>query len=446
MSRLVVVGDVLLDVDADGRADRLCPDAPAPVVAGARRTARPGGAGLAAGLLARDGHDVTLICALGRGSAARTVAGLLDDLGVHVVDLGRGGATPEKTRIRVRGQVLLRLDDEGEPPGVAAPGDDALAALAAADAVLVSDYGRGMAAAPPLRRALAAVAAPVVWDPHPRGPEPVRGAWLVTPNAAEAEALARGVPDAGRSARELRWRLAARAVAVTVGADGAVLVEGAGPAVRIPPPARRAGDPCGAGDRFATAATAAAAAGLPVAEAVAAGVAAAEAMIAAGGPGPALRRPPADAASTDPRGAVRARGGRVVATGGCFDLLHAGHVAMLEAARSLGDHLVVLLNSDASVRRLKGADRPLVAQEDRERLLRALRAVDDVLVFDEDTPEAALARLRPDVWAKGADYEAAELPEAAVVHAAGGEVVVLPYVAGRSTTRLIEEVAHRATR
>jgi rfaE bifunctional protein nucleotidyltransferase chain/domain len=135
-----------------------------------------------------------------------------------------------------------------------------------------------------------------------------------------------------------------------------------------------------------------------------------------------------------------------VATGGCFDLLHAGHVAMLEAARSLGDCLVVLLNSDASVRRLKGPDRPLVHQDDRAAVLSALRCVDAVVVFDEDTPERALAELAPDVFAKGADYAPEDLPEAATVRRLGGEVVTLPYVAGRSTTRLIEEVALRAAR
>ena len=133
-----------------------------------------------------------------------------------------------------------------------------------------------------------------------------------------------------------------------------------------------------------------------------------------------------------------------MATGGCFDLLHAGHVTVLEAARALGDCLVVCLNSDESVRRLKGADRPLVGEEDRAAVLRALACVDAVLVFDEDTPERVLARLRPDVWAKGGDYEPAELPEAGLVGSWGGRVEILPYVAGRSTTALIEEVAQRA--
>jgi rfaE bifunctional protein nucleotidyltransferase chain/domain len=127
----------------------------------------------------------------------------------------------------------------------------------------------------------------------------------------------------------------------------------------------------------------------------------------------------------------------VVATGGCFDLLHAGHVATLEAARALGDCLVVCLNSDDSVRRLKGPSRPLVPQEDRARVLAALECVDEVVVFDEDTPVEAIRRVRPDVWAKGGDYAGADLPEAALLREWGGQAIVLPYLTGRSTTSLV---------
>jgi D-beta-D-heptose 7-phosphate kinase / D-beta-D-heptose 1-phosphate adenosyltransferase len=126
-----------------------------------------------------------------------------------------------------------------------------------------------------------------------------------------------------------------------------------------------------------------------------------------------------------------------VATGGCFDLLHAGHVALLRAARARGDCLVVCLNSDGSVRRLKGEGRPLVTALDRARVLAALECVDAVEVFGEDTPEQVLRRLRPDVWAKGGDYGLADLPEAAVLHEWGGQAVLLPYLDGRSTTALI---------
>jgi rfaE bifunctional protein nucleotidyltransferase chain/domain len=141
--------------------------------------------------------------------------------------------------------------------------------------------------------------------------------------------------------------------------------------------------------------------------------------------------------------AVRASGGTVVATGGCFDLLHAGHVATLRAARALGDCLVVCLNSDDSVRRLKGPERPLVRLADRVAVLEALGCVDVVVPFDERTPEAVLRRLRPDVFAKGGDYALAELPEAALLESWGGQAVILPYLEGRSTTQLMKEVGRR---
>lgn len=142
---------------------------------------------------------------------------------------------------------------------------------------------------------------------------------------------------------------------------------------------------------------------------------------------------------------VRARGGRLIATSGCFDLLHAGHVQMLEAARGLGDGLIVLLNSDRSVRRLKGPGRPLLAAEDRARVLSALACVDAVSIFDESTPVRALERLRPDVFAKGGDYTNRHLPEQDAVARWNGQVVVLPYLEGYSTTQLIREVARNGS-
>jgi D-beta-D-heptose 7-phosphate kinase / D-beta-D-heptose 1-phosphate adenosyltransferase len=175
-------------------------------------------------------------------------------------------------------------------------------------------------------------------------------------------------------------------------------------------------------------------------------VASASRFVAAGGAS-AVGEGPADRGSTEDALAVAERvaraGGIVVATGGCFDLLHAGHVRTLEAARRLGDALIVCLNSDSSVARLKGPDRPLVPQEDRAAVLSALGCVDAVEIFDEDTPERALERLRPAVWVKGGDYDGAELPEERELRRWGGRAVLVPYVDGRSTTRLIEEAACR---
>ena len=456
MSRpLVVLGDALLDRDLTGRADRLSPDAPVPVVSGLSEVDRPGGAGLAALLAARDGAEVVLVTALGDDPAGRRVAELLAAAGVRVVAGRLSGRTPAKERVRVAGQSLLRLDREEAAPAPPVVTEAMTAAVRSGGAVLVSDYGRGLAADPALRATVTAAAAavPVVWDPHPRGPDPVPGARLVTPNLSEAlrftgrSAGGATVAAAARAGLELvdRWRVAG--VAVTLGSGGALLAGAADdvPLVVPAPPIGPGGDPCGAGDRFAAAAATRLAAGALPSEAVTAAVAAASGYVAAGGPAALSTpdRPPA-AAAAPAAGArevvrrVRSRGGTVVATGGCFDLLHAGHVATLEAARRLGDCLVVCLNSDASVRRLKGEGRPLVPERDRVRVLEALEVVDAVTVFGEDTPHAVLDALRPDVWVKGGDYAGPALPEAELLAGWGGQVVVVPYLAGRSTTRLVQ--------
>lgn len=460
MSRVVVVGDCLLDRDIEGIVERICPDAPVPVVDACSVQPRPGGAGLAAALLAADGRPVTLVSALADDDAGRELAELLRRLGVDVCDLGLDGPTPEKVRIRAAGQSLLRLDLGAEPGLVGALSDSARSCLAGAGAVLVADYGRGMAAQADVRAALAAlpVRVPIVWDPHPRGPEPIKGVRLATPNAAEAARLVpdtAGHPIAAASARgaTLVTRWGATAVAVTLGEGGALLAGLDGPPLLVPAPKIEGGDPCGAGDRFAGAAIAALADGALVSEAVEAGVMAASAFVAAGGaatafdvPGPSLDASSRGRRSTEQALAeVRAAGGTVVTTGGCFDLLHAGHVGMLQAARRLGDCLVVCLNSDASVRRLKGPDRPLQGQDDRAAVLLALDCVDAVAIFDEDTPAEVLEQLRPEMFCKGADYAVTDLPEARTLARWGGQAIVLPYLQGRSTTRLVKEAARHAT-
>ncbi|MCE7549134.1 D-glycero-beta-D-manno-heptose 1-phosphate adenylyltransferase [Streptomyces thermodiastaticus] len=469
-SPLVVVGDALLDRDLTGRADRLAPDAPVPVVAGCTERTRPGGAALAALLAARDGRDVTLITGLDDGPAGRTLRRLLEPW-LELVALPMTGALPEKTRILAQDRPVARLDrGDGRAREATAA---ARAVLAAAPAVLVSDYGRG--AADVLRPHLRG-RTPVVWDPHPRGGPPVPGTRLVTPARAEARTFAAALPGdraadgaaphGTPAAAELRavaeeaaallrhWR--AGAVAVTLGARGALLSYGEHPLL-VPAPAGHHGDACGAGDRFAATAAGLLADGALVGEAVEGAVGEATAFVGAGGagalsgtahPGGAPRSPAAPPPGDDPAALVariRAAGGTVVAAGGCFDLLHAGHVGLLQAARRLGDCLVVCVNSDASVRRRKGEGRPVSPLADRVRVLRALSCVDAVAVFDEDTPERLLSRLRPDVWVKGGDYAAADLPEAALLREWGGQAVLLPYLDGRSSTVLMARAAGGAS-
>ena len=456
--RVVVVGDALLDRDIHGRAERLAPDAPVPVLADPSERPRPGGAALAAALVAADGVPTTLVTALGPDGAGARLRELLADCGVELVDLGGVDATAEKVRVRADGQWVARLD-YGGPGGEIPPWTaDADAALDAAHAVLVSDYGRGVCRASGLHSALRRrrPGLPVVWDPHVRGGAPPAGVTLVTPNERETAAFAGEATDAGLAsltarAQALRERWGVGGVVVTRGAAGALLVGGDGTPLAAPAPPLPAGDPCGAGDRFAASLVVRLAAGLLPSEALGGAVGAASAFVAAGGAGAwrsgAPARPaPAGTQTVDALLArVRAEGGTVVATGGCFDLLHAGHVQVLQAARALGDCLVVCLNSDASVRRLKGPSRPLVAAADRAAVLAGITGVDAVVVFEEDTPEAVLSRLRPDVWAKGADYAVADLPEARLVASWGGQAVVLPYLPGRSTSGLVHEAGLRVT-
>jgi D-beta-D-heptose 7-phosphate kinase/D-beta-D-heptose 1-phosphate adenosyltransferase len=448
--RIVVVGDALLDRDVDGPAERLAPDAPVPVIRQPVMRSRAGGAALAATFAARDGVDVTLVTALGDDDAGAEVGVLLAQEGVQVVDLVRRGRTPVKTRVRAAGHSLARIDDEDDDDRLVHPRPGATVIDDAAGVILVADYGRGVTRHPVLRRALAAATGrtAVVWDPHPRGSTPVAAVKLATPNRAEATRPGEAISGTGAAARAANrcctsWR--AQAVAVTLGGAGAVLgIPGRLP-LAIPAPSTVAGDPCGAGDRFSSSAAVQLARGALVTEAVAHAVTCATGFVVDGGVGAMSAPAPCEqvcAGAGDRRREVTRAGGTVVATSGCFDLLHAGHVTMLSSARALGDHLVVLLNSDRSVQDLKGADRPIVPQADRAAVLRGLACVDEVEIFDEPTPSEALRRLRPDLFVKGDDYGSGNIPEEAVMRAWNGEVVVVPYLEGRSTSRLIEEV-HR---
>lgn len=466
MKPLVVLGDTLLDVDIEGVADRLSPEAPVPVVDVERRWLRPGGAGLAAALAAQSAAEVTLITATADDSDGRTLIRLLDRH-VRVVPLPLRGQTVRKARVRAAGHSLMRLDS-GDGTAEAGTLSAAVAdTLRAAGAILVADYGRGVTAHPRIRRLLTEMArsVPVVWDPHPRGSTPTPGAALICPNLAEARQFAPGYAQPEELAKILRDEWSADSVAVTTGPGGAVLANGKRLST-VPVPAehgvgaRIAGypgiDTCGAGDRFASAATAALLDGATVAEAVGHAVDAAARFVAAGGAtllstcdstsGTAT----AETCAAERSGSafevaerVRSRGGRLVATGGCFDLLHPGHVSLLRQARAMGDALVVCLNSDASVRHLKGEGRPIVTARDRARLLAEMACVDAVAVFDESTPCALLDRLRPDIWVKGGDYTDTDLPEADLVRSYGGEIVLVPTVRGYSTTRLVAAARHR---
>ncbi|MFP5367686.1 MAG: PfkB family carbohydrate kinase [Actinomycetes bacterium] len=480
--RIVVVGDVMLDVDLSGEATRLSPDAPVPVVdvSGVKR--RAGGAGLVARMLAGDGWPVTLVTVLGDDDAGRQLEAHL--AGVRLVSGPSGHPSPVKTRVRAGSHAVVRFDQGCEKSPVPAVSPAMLRAVEMAGVIIVADYGRGLAANPQLRDLLARLAGrvPIIWDPHPAGADPVPGVAVVTPNLAEAAKAAQSrlaaratespegeeqdpAVSAGRILLE-QWR--SRAVLVTKGEHGAVLLRaGSDSPHHVPAPRVEAGDPCGAGDRLAASLAVHLLAGRNLEEAAALAVHDAADFLASGGvsalpdtvaadpgapaavaSGPGVRKPRSQGAGKR-RGseplllarAVRDNGGTVVATGGCFDLLHAGHVRSLAAARELGDCLIVCLNSDDSVRRLKGPERPIIGQQDRAELLLAMECVDAVMIFDEDTPEAALERLRPDIWVKGGDYKGARLPEADLVEKWGGRCLTVPYHPARSTTGLADALA-----
>ncbi|WBQ08310.1 PfkB family carbohydrate kinase [Kribbella sp. CA-293567] len=440
--RVVVVGDVLLDRDIEGDVRRVCPDAPVPVVDVDRTTERAGGAGLVATLLDRPGVSPHLVTAIADDEPGERLLGLLDRR-LQVSPILSASATRCKTRVRSAGQSLLRID----AAPTAEVGDDCdLAALEAAlndaDVVLVSDYAGGVVSHPEVRAALerCALRRPMIWDPHPRGSEPVPGVTVVTPNRSEAVQFGTSQePD--QLAVELRDRWRAWSLAVTDGCHGVYVAAGDGP-LFTPAPFQYQGDSCGAGDRFAGTVAVEIGSGATVSTAVEAAVKDTAAWLALGGvtpaPEPEADREPGPLEAFAVAEKIRAAGGSVVATGGCFDILHAGHIASLEAASRLGDALIVLVNSDESVRRLKGSGRPVNSEADRCQVLRSLRFVDAVVVFDGDDPIAALRELRPDVWAKGGDYTADMLPEAPIIAGWGGRVVLVPFLPGRSTTAILE--------
>lgn len=486
--RIVVVGDVMLDVDLSGEATRLSPDAPVPVVDVSDVRRRAGGAGLVARMLAEDGWPVTLVTVLGDDDAGRQLQEHL--AGVRLVAGPSGYPSPVKTRVRAGSHPVVRFDQGCEKTPVPEVSPAMLRAVEEAGVIIVADYGRGVAANPRLRDLLARLAdeVPIIWDPHPAGPDPVPGVAVVTPNLSEAVRAAQSrapkdartvtnkpeahrpdahkdqahkdqapqdqAVEAGRILLD-HWR--SKAVLVTKGEQGAVLLRDNNATPHpVPAPRVEAGDPCGAGDRLAVGLAVHLLAGRSLEEAAELAVHEAANFLAAGGVSalpdrttePAGRNNESPAAagrrSTEPlllARSVRQGGGTVVATGGCFDLLHAGHVRSLAAARELGDCLIVCLNSDDSVRRLKGPERPIIGQHDRAELLLAMECVDAVLVFDEDTPEAALERLRPDIWVKGGDYKGARLPETELVESWGGRCLTVPYHPARSTTGLADALA-----
>ncbi len=463
---VVCVGDTMLDRFVYGAADRISPEAPIPVVRIERETTMPGGAGNVARNLAALGARTAFVSVVGDDAEGFLLGGQLDAEPGLTPCLKRVGGRPTtvKTRYVAGGQQLLRADNETtaviDDTTRDAVAHRAEAALADAGALILSDYHKGVldaALAPRLIEAARAAGRPVVVDPKGRDPARYQGATLLTPNQRELGAMTgRPVRDADSvraAGHALRRQAGVTAVLVTRGPDGMTLLTGDGDhhfATR----AREVYDVSGAGDTVVATVAAGLAAGVPLEHAAA--LANRAAGIVVGRLGTAVvgvddlvgalhhqemaeeeRKVVSPHAAADQVARWRNQGVTVAFTNGCFDLLHPGHVSLLRHARQSAGRLVVGLNSDASVARLKGEGRPVQAEAARALVLASLAAVDLVVIFDADTPLSLIQTLHPDVLVKGADYALDNVVGADHVHAYGGRVELAPLAEGYSTSAIV---------
>ncbi|GAA0573942.1 D-glycero-beta-D-manno-heptose-7-phosphate kinase [Craurococcus roseus] len=465
--RVLVLGDAMLDRFLYGDVDRISPEAPVPVVRLRRSHAMPGGAGNVARNVSALGGTAVLVGLVGEdGAAAELRALLAGDAGIEDATV-TGGArrTVLKTRVIAGNQQVARLDEEEARPADEGEAAALVAAVrsrvAGCGALVLSDYAKGTLTPAVVAGAIAAAreaGVPVFADPKSDDFALYRGADCLTPNARELARAAR-MPAGTEAEVVAAARAAMRAAGVpsllcTRAERGMVLVRADGGHAAVAAQAREVFDVSGAGDTVIATLALAHAAGRPLEEAMRIANAAAgivvgklgtatvgaeelEHALHAGGvdgmEGPAAL---GLAAALRRVSEWRAQGLRVGFTNGCFDILHAGHVSLLQAARRRCDRLVVALNTDASVARLKGPSRPITPLADRAAVVAALAAVDAVVAFEEDTPLELVRALRPDVLVKGADYTEDRVVGADLVRASGGEVVLVDLLPGRSTTGL----------
>ena len=458
---VLVVGDVMLDRYWHGPSHRISPEAPVPVVRVDQIEDRPGGAGNVALNIAALGAPAWLVGVTGEDEAAEILQRRLNAAGVYCAFQGHP-EQPTITKLRVlsRHQQLLRVDFE-EP--FATDGDALLdtvnGLLDKVRVVILSDYGKGaLVNHQALIKAARERNLPVLADPKGKDFSIYRGATLITPNLSEFEAVVgicsseQELVDKGLALIE---ELNLGALLVTRSEQGMTLLRQGEAALHLPARAREVFDVTGAGDTVISTVATALAAGESLPNAV--GLANLAAGIVIGKVGTAaISAPELRRALQHEQGAglgvlsadqllvavedARAHGERIVFTNGCFDIIHAGHVGYLEEARSQGDRLIVAINDDASVTRLKGPGRPINAVERRMTVLAGLGAVDWVVSFSEDTPEELLKQLRPDVLVKGGDYGIDQVVGAPIVQAYGGEVKVLKFVDSCSTTAIVEKI------
>ncbi|MCG6899844.1 MAG: bifunctional D-glycero-beta-D-manno-heptose-7-phosphate kinase/D-glycero-beta-D-manno-heptose 1-phosphate adenylyltransferase HldE [Gammaproteobacteria bacterium] len=461
-ARVLVVGDVMLDRYWHGATSRISPEAPVPVVHVGQSEERPGGAANVALNIAALGAQTRLLGVTGDDEAASSLQSLLGGAGIDC-EFQKISDTPTVTKLRVisRHQQLIRLDFEDGFEAI-----DAAALLAQfsrdlehCDVVVLSDYGKGtLAVVEPLIAAARAAGKPVLVDPKAQDFSRYRGATVITPNMAEFELVAGRCVDEQALIDKSAALLATHdleALLVTRGEHGMTLLRRGRPELHLPTQAREVFDVTGAGDTVISVLAAALAAGEDLPSATALANLAAGIVVGKLGTAsvsvPELRRTVLmgqDAGlgqmnHEQLRLAVadaRSHGERIVMTNGCFDILHAGHVLYLNQARRLGDRLIVAVNDDASVKRLKGKGRPVNPLERRMTVLAALESVDWVVPFAEDTPERLICDICPDLLVKGGDYQPQEIAGYDCVKQAGGDVVVLDYADGCSTSDLIETI------
>ncbi|MBL8807439.1 MAG: D-glycero-beta-D-manno-heptose 1-phosphate adenylyltransferase [Rhodospirillales bacterium] len=470
-ARVAVVGDLMLDRFVYGTAERISPEAPIPVVRIAREESMLGGAGNVVRNVVGLGGTVEFISVVGQDQAGREVMGLvgeLADVEPHLL-VERGRATTIKTRYIAGHQQMLRADRETSEPVSDPIAEDAarLVCQAMKDCavVAISDYAKGMLIPREIATIMHAAKAAkrtVIVDPKGSDYSRYKGATILTPNARELAAAA-GMPvtddrSAEAAARKVLKLTGSEAVVVTRGADGMSVVRPRGRTLHLPALARDVIDVSGAGDTVIATLATAIAGGIDLDSAarlasVAAGVVVAKVGTAVAYSADLVRALRHGDIATgedkvvtleqavDEVGRWRRQGLKIGFTNGCFDLLHPGHVSLIGQARAACDRLVVGLNSDASVKRLKGADRPVQGEAARASVLGSLGHVDLVVIFAEDTPMDVIRALKPDVLVKGADYTKDKVVGATEVESWGGRVVLARLVAGQSTTSLIAKSA-----
>jgi len=458
------VGDIMLDRYWYGDTGRISPEAPVPLVRIGDEERRLGGAANVALNLARVGAVTRLVGVIGDDEPGEATRALLENAGVRA-DLVVSDSHPTIAKLRVmsRNQQLIRLDFERSFALQGAFARDDFVgryreALDATDVVICSDYGKGtLADVEAIIAAARERGIPVLVDPKGHDWQRYARATLMTPNLHEFEAITGAATDDAmlqQHADTLRERLHVDGLLITRSEKGMSLFSAAGH-LHLPAQAQEVFDVTGAGDTVIALLGAGIGAGLALADAAAIANLGAGIVVAKLGTATVTvaelkraarnqRASKSGVVDEDTLAGIvvdlRARGERVVMTNGCFDLLHPGHIAYLEAARELGDWLIVAVNDDASVGRLKGPTRPLNDLEHRMQVLRGLAAVDWVVPFAEDTPERVICRLCPNVLVKGGDYAPDEIAGADCVRDAGGQVRVLDFVAGYSTSAIIERM------